>query len=306
MLYQINHDAKRKLWCGPAAIALVTGRPTSEIYAHADADAGRTVQGMYNSELTRTLRRLGYRVTLIWQVFGNGRMNLRQWAIANGRLAAGRPAILQVGNHYGVVIGRRYVDNQTRDPIALRDSDYLRSFVHCAWVVERVTGAAVLPPAASKAPASSDGAKARRLAKKHGIVIEKNNKDSWWVTCPAWGGEDPHEGNQFATSPSEVLAMVEGYIELLTARRLEGVTAPLAPAPTPTPVCPAAILAAVKFTLQRDGADTAMGIACTLSVFYGHPVTERQVRGASLSLIREGCARWWRKRLMLLPPATIN
>lgn len=227
MLYQINHDAApRKLWCGPGAIALVTGRPTSEIYAHADAIAGHPVKGMLFSEFFDTLKKCGYRQTLVWQVLGNGRMTLRQWAQANRHLTRGRPIVVHVGNHYGVVAGRRYVDNQTRDPVPLSESKYLRSYVRHAWSVERVGAATPAPISAPRKPANKDGTRARYLAKKHGIEIEKLEADSWCVTCPALAEDDPHEGDHFADGPSQVLAMVEDYVKCLTAGYLDAVTAP--------------------------------------------------------------------------------
>ena len=55
--------------------------------------------------------------------------------------------------------------------------------------------------------------------------------------------------------------------------------------------------------LRHQGPATPMDIACQLSLADGVEVTERQVRGAALVLIRLGKARWLRKRLLLTAPA---
>ncbi|WOB06515.1 hypothetical protein [Piscinibacter gummiphilus] len=301
-LYQINHDINRKLWCGPGAIALVTGLPTSLIYAHADAErrsrgGKRGVQGMYNSELWAVLRACGFRVTEVYNSRGE-QPTLKQFARDKASLFAARPIIVHVGDHYGVLIGRRYADNQTRDPIYVGDCTYLRSRVCAAWAVERIGKPLPAPEKPAPKPRDTTSARARSkaqaLAKKHGIEIEREAKDAFWVTCPALADDDPLEGSHFAFDWVEILRKVEAYVEHLTNGYLEAVTAPPAP---PPPACPATTAAAVAFVLEQDGAQSPMDIACDLSIRYGVPVTEKQVRGAAISLIQRGAARWFRNKL---------
>ena len=98
--------------------------------------------------------------------------------------------------------------------------------------------------------------------------------------------------------------MVEDYVDCLQKGYLEAVTQAPPPPPPPPPACPETVTAAVEFTLRQDGSDTAMGIACSLSILYSRPVTERQVRGAAMRLVAEGKAKWWRKKLTLQQPNT--
>jgi hypothetical protein len=304
MLYQINHDlAGRKLWCGPGAIALVTGLPTSLIYAHADAErrsrgGKRGVEGMYPTELWAVLRACGYRVTEVFNARGDG-LTLRQFSRSKGALFADRPAIIQVGNHFGVVVGRRYVDNQTGDPIYIGDSKYLRSFVTAAWVVERVSGplpAPVKPEKVRDTTVDRVRRQAQALAKKHGINIEREDRDAFWVTCPALAHDDPHEGAHFGSDWTEVLSMVEDYVKCLTEGYLEAVTQPL-DTPPPPAFCPEKPAEAVDYVIRTLGADTPVGIACSLSLLYGRSITYRQVQGAAITLIQRGKARWFGTKL---------
>ncbi len=58
--------------------------------------------------------------------------------------------------------------------------------------------------------------------------------------------------------------------------------------------------AQVEHAVSRHGPMTSMDIACHLSLADGVDITERQVRGAALALIRAGRARWLRHKLTLL------
>lgn len=61
-------------------------------------------------------------------------------------------------------------------------------------------------------------AKARRLAKKHGIAIERERErdatGEYWVTDPSLSedAEDACEGNHFCVGGREVLQAVEAYV----------------------------------------------------------------------------------------------
>lgn len=59
--------------------------------------------------------------------------------------------------------------------------------------------------------------KARELAAKHGIEIEKEDSNAFWVTHPSLTDTDtdPLEGNHFCSDGQEVLAAVEAYVEHL-------------------------------------------------------------------------------------------
>jgi hypothetical protein len=59
-------------------------------------------------------------------------------------------------------------------------------------------------------------ARARRLAAKHGIELERDG-DGWWVTHPDLTDteRDPCQGERFCVGGQEVLACVEKHMEAL-------------------------------------------------------------------------------------------
>lgn len=304
MLYQINHDLKTKLWCGPAAIAAVTGYPTSIIMQALKEDTGKVaVKGVYNSQLWRVMMRFGYGVAK--NISGQNR-TLAQFARDHAEDFAKAPMVVNVTGHYLVLFGRRSVDNWTKDPVFISDSPHRLKKVKAAWVFDK-RGEAKLPVVAPPAPKRDTmravRTKAKALALKHGIDIISDYGTGFRVECPALEHDDPHEGDHFASDWKEVLSQVEDYVDCLTNGYLEAVTMPPSP---PPPECPESTAAAVLFRLQYGASDTPMQIACDLALIYRRDITERQVRGAALSLIRQGHARWWRKKLVLSqqhPPA---
>lgn len=59
----------------------------------------------------------------------------------------------------------------------------------------------------------------------------------------------------------------------------------------------------VERVLRKEGPATAMDLACHLSLIDGVQITQKQVRGAALALIRAGRARWFRGKLTMLEAA---
>lgn len=59
----------------------------------------------------------------------------------------------------------------------------------------------------------------------------------------------------------------------------------------------------VERVLKRGGPMTLMDLACHLTIVDGLDVVAKQVRGAALALVSRGRARWYRKKLVLVPTA---
>jgi hypothetical protein len=59
----------------------------------------------------------------------------------------------------------------------------------------------------------------------------------------------------------------------------------------------------VEQAIKTVGPMTEMDLACWLDLGMGVSITPKQVRGAALSLIKGGRARWLRNRLTPLKPA---
>lgn len=300
MLYQIVHDNQSKLWCGPAAIAAITGQPTSVITQMIRGVNGKTkVTGTSNAELLAVMRRLGYaRIECL--ELARERMTLARFAKLHRKMFAGRATVVNVTDHYVVLAGRRFVDSSRRDPVLISDAPYRRAIVKRAWSFEKVA-APDLPGAPARKPRDSRMAKARALAAKHGVDVERQRGSSptyWWVTCPALEHDDPHEGSQGCYDPGEVLDAVEDYVRLLTTGRLEAVTEPEYVA-VALPPCPSKPADAVAYALEHHGPDHPVGIACSLSLLHGMDIRAKQVRGAAIVLVRSGRARWFRNKLVL-------
>lgn len=216
MLYKINHDNKSKLWCGPAAIAAITGYSTSEITRTARSISGRPqITGMSRGLLQQVMERLGYQQV---RELHPCKMTLAAFSRAHSADFASHPMTVGVTNHWIVLAGRRFVDNFTRDPVWLTDAPHRRATVKwaCSW--RKVSEARVAPPPAPRPGASqsaSDMRKARRMAGKAGLRIERDG-DGYWVLGPLDDSpSDPLLGNHFCVGGLEVLSNVELYVAAL-------------------------------------------------------------------------------------------
>ena len=137
MLYAINHTNKSSLWCGPAAIAAVTGYDTATIHRVARSVCNRRrLAGMYLSELAATLQALGAKNTL--HRLSGKLPTLAQWLKAHTQTLRNKTVVLVVGNHYVTVSGRYFIDNHTVDAVPLRDAPRRRARVRAVVLVESV------------------------------------------------------------------------------------------------------------------------------------------------------------------------
>lgn len=123
MLHPIVHDNRSHLWCGPAAIAMVTGQPTSVIHRLAREyrrDQGRrnlSVSGMTVLELEHVMERLGYkrgRFPL------NGIYRTPLWmflaTIAFEHLHQEHPLIVHLPKHVAVIYRGQFADCVRTEP----------------------------------------------------------------------------------------------------------------------------------------------------------------------------------------------
>lgn len=67
--------------------------------------------------------------------------------------------------------------------------------------------------------AKSALAKAKRLATKHGVDVERDRQGGYWVTYAPLADkpEDPLNGEHFCSDGIEALQAVEAYVEFLAA-----------------------------------------------------------------------------------------
>lgn len=218
MLHAIQHDNKSKLWCGPAAIATVTGAPTSAIHRIARIESGRTkIASMNTYLLIKVLAALGYR--MVTQIAGDN-LTLAAWAKRYRAMYAKRPVIVNVTGHYVTLCGRRFIDNHTRDGwVPIGDAPHRRARVKQAWIFakERDVPIAPLMPPPKTDPHRKARIEAKAIAREYGIEIAREN-DLWWVYGPDWieeEGLDPFDGDHMAESWPEILSRVNDYRRLI-------------------------------------------------------------------------------------------
>lgn len=226
MLHPIQHDLPGALWCGPAAIAALTGFPTSLIHrlVKNDREVGRAVKGMYPGEAWRVLRQLGYSAAREYKPEGGATvLELARQAIDRDEAL---PLLVMTPDHFLVLHGALVVDNTTDGPVMLSQAprQHLQSKVVTAWAVHKVAEPSI--PHDTLAERTETMGRARRLARKHGVRIDREAERYWYVWCPELADDDPFDGDGWCGTEADVLARVERYVECLTTGYLEAVTDP--------------------------------------------------------------------------------
>lgn len=213
----INHDLKTTLWCGPGALAIMSGQPTSVIREVLRKVSGRqTIKGVYHSEMERAAEKLGYRLERVSAVTSAARRTFAAWEKANRELFADTLHLLNVGNHYVTVAGRQFCDNWTKTPVPLKKAPKRRRRVKAVWRIVKV--AEIPPDALPKVPEPKKDteAKPRREAKAlaalHGIVIEPHvNPGEYWV----WPPDGQYDGETRTDPFGDDHCVFDGWAEIL-------------------------------------------------------------------------------------------
>jgi len=124
-LHVVENDTKAKAFCGPTAIAAITGQPISVVrdacrMARHGADwptkflRAPNVKGMVNRELETALRTLGY-VGRWMHVPGNP--TFAAWLENRTGEQRCKPCVVNVTRHYVTVSGYEFVDTFTKGEI---------------------------------------------------------------------------------------------------------------------------------------------------------------------------------------------
>lgn len=235
-LHAINHDLKTTLWCGPAALAAISGLPTSHVMAVLRSVTGQqVVKGVTNWALKKAGEQLGFR--FISQPIEGPEPStpfrclptLARWTAENPQLLAAGAVIVNVTGHYVTVKGRSFIDNGTRKPVSLKKAPHRRARVQAAWHVVPMPGFKVLtptapPPKVEPARPAPNPAKreAYRLAMTvEGLEIDREARGSdviWVYPPPALSADekDRYAGDHGCYDWDEVLKRVKNYIADLT------------------------------------------------------------------------------------------
>ena len=139
-LHPIKHDLPGTLWCGPAALSITTGQPTSVIHQHIIRFTGRRrVTGVTNLVLGHVANALGYRLELVYNCVNDRqyerRPTLAKFLREHRKDVNAAPVIVNVTRHYVVVHGRTFVDNQVRLPRPTNKAPGRRRRVFRAWKI---------------------------------------------------------------------------------------------------------------------------------------------------------------------------
>lgn len=152
MIHPVVHDAGGKLYCGPTALAALTGFPTSKVFkmvrrVRADRDRkhydrvpkgggvldinGRKkpIKSMQNHEMLTVLHRAGLKSCAIG--VPENHLTLGQFCDDKGHMG---PFLVNVSHHYVVVYKGQIIDTMTkRAPIPWREYKKLRTKVVQWW-----------------------------------------------------------------------------------------------------------------------------------------------------------------------------
>jgi hypothetical protein len=186
-------------------------------------------KGISHGTLERAAKRIGLCLTVVLVPYV-GRKTMARWTADNKAMLAEAPHILCVGNHYVTVHGRRFNDNWTKTPIALKKAHMRRCRVRYAWRVAAATEPVAPVVITSKPALVADVQrpardKARALAREHGIEITVGDPlpDCIWVAPPeGCGFADPHEGDHYVYDWRKALGRVQDYVEVLTRTGSDG------------------------------------------------------------------------------------
>lgn len=129
-------NTRRGWYCGPHAISVLTGASFEVVRAAINRvrrrPSNQGVMGVSNGTMSTVLRWLGkemvkYRVT--------GDPTLKAW-LRDADRKEGRPYLIEVTNHYVVVIDDWLIDNHTRGKVNINFAPHLKKRVKRVWRID--------------------------------------------------------------------------------------------------------------------------------------------------------------------------
>ncbi len=226
MLHSIKHNNASKMWCGPAAIAAVTGVDTKTITQIIRSVGNKSrVKGVSNDDLLRALKVLGYETTLVDKAaFRWERETLCRWKKKN-KAKLKTPVIVNVTGHYVVLHGDMFVDNHTKTPVRFSKAPHRRKLVKYAWSVKKVGKSTWVPAGFLPTDERSAKRQAMLLANKYDISIDGSDfaeMEMIYVDGPDCLCDseelDPYYDNHICRDWHEALEHVRGYIQVISKR----------------------------------------------------------------------------------------
>lgn len=221
-IHNVNRPKGHNRFCGPAVISALTKMTTNDAAALIRQRFGKKcVMGTQDHEVLDILTACG-----IKHKPGPGPRNvtLAAWlkATINER-TPGRVFLIVAGHHWQLVSGRRYVCGRlpTGEVVSIKhELVKRRAKVARVWELVSDKVAPVKPTIVKRKadPDAKDRAEAKRLAKQHGIEIEKGRGDWLIKVYPPEGvsaKQDPYEFDHSHDRWCEALMAVRTYAEMV-------------------------------------------------------------------------------------------
>lgn len=217
-------------FCGPAAMASVLGISTDHAARVIRGISGqRGIKGVSELHLWQALKALGCSLTYR-NLRGEGAAleSAAEWVQRHANLFAAKHAIIVFGQHYGTLLCDQYQCSLTRRVVHLAELPDAHKLVEACFFVDELPQEAPVDAVAHENRRNAQAmARARSLARKHGIIIESEGGRGFYpVVCPELQDDDPYEGRAVPETGQEVLALVKDYVDCLQNGYLEAVTDP--------------------------------------------------------------------------------
>lgn len=140
-LYEIHHDFPGRLWCGPAAIAAVTGAPTSRAVSAIKAvrdkygDFVGPVKGTWPNEIARAIGRIRPTWSIEVIHFEYFKTTLAQWR--NYHRQSNLIYVVAITGHFLAVAGNKLMDDNNREWIPVSEYHKQRAIVRKVIQIRR-------------------------------------------------------------------------------------------------------------------------------------------------------------------------
>jgi hypothetical protein len=245
------HDVTGKnRYCGPTAMATILGITTDQAAALIRAQSGqRAVRSTFTVHLMAAMRAAGCKLTLVRAPHGTKqRDTLASW-LRTRKLPSDMHVIVTHGNHYGVILGKRYLCSLTkRQTVGLADIPKRRARVEEWIIVESLPAAAPVVATPARKPDTERVArkKAKELAARHavGLEVEHGQPIVWGPSFGLEPEDDPYDGDHYCDDWADALERIEKYIDIANAQLAkvrEAKAPPVAVAPAGPPQFPVAL-----------------------------------------------------------------
>ena len=157
MIPNMQRLAETRAFCGPFALAALTGEPIDrcldairavrgddneyrERIGAAPRRRGVAIRGVYNWEMDRALKTLGWRMDAVPH---KSKISMKRFVETIGMALKDSPLLVNVTGHYIVLYRGMVMDTTYRIPMAFSLSRrYRRSIVRNAWAVKRAAAVA--------------------------------------------------------------------------------------------------------------------------------------------------------------------